>query len=62
VETTAHAFLRDWGSYYVILPRDPAAALIVVGAVALTLIFIGIHDAWDAVAHLAVQHRPRPPE
>ncbi len=30
--------------------------------VALTLIFIGIHNAWDAVAYLAVQHRSQPPE
>jgi hypothetical protein len=46
----------------VFLPRDPATALFVVGAVALTLIFIGIHNAWDAVAYMAVQHRAPPPE
>ena len=46
----------------VFLLRDPATALFVVGAVALTLIFIGIHNAWDVVAHLAVRQRPTPSE
>lgn len=37
----------------------PVTALFLVGAVALTLIFIGIHNAWDAVAYVAVQHRSK---
>lgn len=44
------------------LSRNPATALFVVGAVALTLIFIGIHNAWDTVAYVAIQHRPKPLE
>jgi len=43
----------------VFLPQDPATALFFVGAVALTLIFVGIHNAWDAVAYIAVQHRSK---
>ena len=41
------------------LSQDPAAALFLVGAVALTLIFIGIHNAWDSVAYVAVQLRSK---
>jgi len=42
------------------LLRDPATALFIVGAVALLLVFIGIHNAWDAVAYIAIQHRSKP--
>ena len=46
----------------VILPRVPATALFVVGATALLLLFIGIHNAWDAVTHIAVERlAPREP-
>lgn len=34
-------------------------ALFVVGAVSLMLIFIGIHNAWDSVAFVAVRPRPK---
>jgi len=37
-------------------------ALFLVGAVALLLIFIGIHNAWDTVAFVAIHHRPTPRE
>src|SRR5207302_10570482 len=37
------------------LPRDPARTLLVVGATALFLLFIGIHNAWDAVTYIATQ-------
>jgi hypothetical protein len=40
-----------------LLARDPESALFPVGAVALMLIFIGIHNAWDAVAYFVVQPR-----
>jgi hypothetical protein len=30
-----------------------------VGAVTLMLIFIGIHNAWDTVAFIALQHRSK---
>lgn len=42
------------------LALDHTGALFLVGAVALLLIFIGIHNAWDAVAFIAVQDRPQP--
>jgi hypothetical protein len=35
----------------------PAKALFLVGGCTILLIFIGIHNAWDAVAYLAVQLR-----
>src|SRR5262245_46739449 len=42
------------------LRQDPAVALFFIGAVALSLIFIGIHNAWDAVAYIATQPRTKP--
>jgi hypothetical protein len=36
---------------------DARAALFVVGAAALTLLFIGIHNAWDTVTHLVFVQR-----
>lgn len=36
-------------------------ALFLVGAVSLVLVYIGIHNAWDAVAYIAVQKRTRGP-
>jgi hypothetical protein len=35
--------------------RQPAAALYVVGAVALTLLFVGIHNAWDLAVWITVE-------
>jgi len=39
------------------LPREPAAMLFLVGAAVLVLIFVGIHNAWDAVAYIVIRHR-----
>jgi len=39
------------------LARGAHLALFPVGGAALALIFVGIHNAWDAVAYIAVQHR-----
>ncbi|MDQ5871084.1 MAG: hypothetical protein M3547_02625 [Acidobacteriota bacterium] len=39
----------------VILPRDPAPALFGIAAAALLLLFVGIHNAWDAVTFVAVE-------
>ena len=36
------------------IPRGPASALFVIGASALLLLFIGIHNSWDTVTYLAV--------
>jgi hypothetical protein len=38
----------------VVLPRVAEMALFVVAAVALSLVLIGIHNAWDTVTYLAI--------
>ena len=37
------------------LPRSPEPALFVIGAAALLLLFIGIHNSWDTVTYIAVE-------
>ena len=44
----------------VVLRRRPAPSLFVIGATAVLLLFIGIHNAWDSVTYLAVERRQRP--
>jgi len=47
-----------------LLWRDPAPCLLVIAATALLLLFIGIHNAWDAVTYIAAQqpqHEEGPP-
>jgi hypothetical protein len=44
------------------LRRHSAPSLFVIGATALFLLFIGIHNAWDAVTYLAVEKRQKPEE
>jgi hypothetical protein len=44
------------------LPRQPAISLYAIGAVALLLLFIGIHNAWDVVVWMTTErhaHRER---
>lgn len=41
----------------VLLPRDPATVLFVIGATALVLLFVGIHNSWDTVTYIAVERR-----
>lgn len=41
------------------LARHPAPALFWVGAAALLLLFIGIHNAWDTVTYIAIDLRQR---
>ncbi len=43
------------------LGRDLGRWLLVIGTTALLLLFIGIHNAWDAVIYIATQ-QPRHPE
>ena len=43
------------------LRRDPEHWLLVIGTTALFLLFIGIHNAWDAVIYIATQ-QPQFPE
>jgi hypothetical protein len=42
------------------LRRDPPPSLLVIGVTALLLLFIGIHNAWDAVIYIATQQPARP--
>ena len=44
----------------ILLPRDRAWPLFVVAATTLLLLFDGIHNAWDTVTYVAVNHK-RPP-
>jgi hypothetical protein len=44
----------------VALGRDSHAALFVIAATALLLLFVGIHNAWDTVTYIAID-RPRAP-
>jgi hypothetical protein len=39
----------------VMLPRDPSRVLFVIGAAALLLLFVGIHNAWDAVIYITFE-------
>jgi hypothetical protein len=45
-----------------LLQRYPIASLFVIGGSALLLLFVGIHNAWDAVVYIALQRRERPEE
>jgi hypothetical protein len=42
------------------LPGDPAPTLFLVGAATVLLLYIGIHNAWDNVTYLVVNHFQRP--
>lgn len=41
------------------LPGRPTPSLFVIGAATVLLLFIGIHNAWDNVAYIAVELSPR---
>jgi hypothetical protein len=43
-----------------LLPGEPAATLFFVGAAAVLLLFIGIHNAWDNVTYIVVTFIQRP--
>jgi hypothetical protein len=45
-----------------LLRRDPAHCLFVIAATALLLLFIGIHNAWDAVTYIALQKSDSRPD
>jgi hypothetical protein len=66
--------LEDW-LWHVVLPLIAYAALLmaalnlgldlerclfVIAALALLLLFVGIHNAWDAVTYIALEHLRRP--
>ncbi len=46
----------------VVLRSNPQRVLFVVGATALLLLFIGIHNAWDTVTYIAVERLQTPKE
>jgi hypothetical protein len=46
----------------VFLQRDPATWLFVIGGIAVLLMFVGIHNAWDSVVYIALQRRQQPEE
>jgi hypothetical protein len=56
--------LLPWGAYATLAlsafnaPSHTREALFGVGAAALLLLFIGIHNAWDAIAFHVYSHRP----
>ncbi len=39
----------------IVLQRHPRASLFMIGATALLLLFVGIHNAWDSVTYIAIQ-------
>ena len=41
----------------ILLEQHPAKCLPVIAAIALLLMFVGIHNAWDTVTYIAVQRR-----
>lgn len=42
------------------LSAHPVSSLFVIGAVAISLLFIGIHNAWDAVNYVGMLRRQKP--
>ena len=46
----------------IFLPSYPDISLFVIGGTALLLLFIGIHNSWDAAVYIALQRRQRPEE
>jgi len=46
----------------VLLQRSPASSLFLIGGTALLLLFVGIHNAWDAVIYIAALPRRQRPE
>ncbi len=42
------------------LPSDPGPWLFVIAAASLVLLFVGIHNAWDAVTYIALMRRRKP--
>jgi hypothetical protein len=44
------------------LPQYPMLSLFLVAGIALLLLFVGIHNAWDSVTYIATVRRPKPDE
>jgi hypothetical protein len=72
-QTSYTLVLEDWAFHTVLpslsyaallvggifLPRDAGPWLFVIAAAALLLLFVGIHNAWDAVTYIALQRRTK---
>ena len=73
-QTGYQADAEDW-AWYVILPlaaygtllvaatelnQHPATSLFVIAGTTLTLLFVGIHNAWDTVTYIALRHARKP--
>jgi hypothetical protein len=43
----------------IFLRRDPGFWLFLIGGIAILLLFVGIHNAWDSVVYIALQRRQR---
>src|SRR5438128_8992274 len=43
----------------ILLAWHPTASLFVIATTSLLLLFIGIHNAWDTVTYIAVEHRQK---
>ena len=43
----------------IVLRWDPVRSLFVIGATAILLLFVGIHNAWDAAAYMAIGRSQR---
>ncbi len=54
--TLAYAIVLAGG---IALPAAPVRALFVIAAGALSLLFIGIHNAWDQVLYISLEQIPR---
>jgi hypothetical protein len=48
-----------WTVSAILLARNHTAALFAIAAVALLLLFLGIHNAWDSVTYIAMEHSKR---
>jgi hypothetical protein len=73
-QTHYHPVLEDWLCHFLLplasyatlalsapfLPHHPTPTLFATAATALTLLFTGIHNAWDAVTYLALGRPPKP--
>ena len=46
----------------IVLRWHPRASLFLIGATALLLLFVGIHNAWDAVTYVAIQRSEKDPK
>jgi hypothetical protein len=46
----------------IMLGSDPRRVLFVVGATAILLLFIGIHNAWDSVTYITIGELETPKE